>query len=452
MKGLFYLLFRSDAKYTNILFLSFLLIVKVLYTLNVDSFGWDGSYYYGIARNIRDTFRFTTNLSLYHQGMNYLPHPTPVYPLWPYLLGYVSHLFPLEVVARVLPILFYFGSIIIAYSLIQKNLPDNIVKTKYFVVNYSHLGVFIFFLHGQYFVATSNPYTEAMAYFLLLICLTRLARIMRSDRMATFIEIGVWSAVLLLVRSQLVVFFMSVIFFYLLVLFSSRNIKYLAGIFMLIVSFFITYSPQLIFLSKKFGQINPATILFFDQYQASNLLSKLHVLMRYETFVEFLYYKIYGLGVAFLPWGKYSYSMTFHGFQYSLIGASLLACITYSSKKNRDILHKEISDLLFQPEKKFFLFFLIFSLAFFCSIQMLHKTLWATWNFPTRHALVCSFIFFLGFLYLFKQTLCPTVRKLALFIFLLATSIGVGNLVVQTMNQVYSSKFSKKKDGSDSLV
>ena len=439
------MMFRSDAKYTNIFFFLFLTVTKVIYTLNADSFGWDGSYYYDIARNIHNGLGFTTNLSLYHQGMSYFPHPTPVYPLWPSLLGYSAYIFPLRFLAYILPVLLYFGTIIIIYRLIQKKLPENIINTKYCVVNYAHLGVLILCLHGKYFEVTSKPYTEALAYFLLFICLTRLVSIMPLIKFTTFLEIGIWSALLLLVRSQFIIFLISVVFFYLIILVWSRNMKYCLGICIIILSFLVSYAPQLFFLSEKLGQVNQGTVLFFDQYQASNTLSKLNVLVKYENFSQFLYYKLRGFWIAFFPWGKYSYSTTFHGFQYSFIVALFMIPSIYFSSKNRKILYDKIKKLLSQPENFFFVFLTIFTLASFFSIHMLHKKLWATWNFATRHALVCSFIFFLSFVFLFKQAFFSKIKKFALFLFLIATFVGMGNLTLQTINQIYSSQFSEKK-------
>ncbi len=445
LKTTFAIMFQSDAKYTNILLFLFLLIIKIMFTLNLESFGWDGSYYYNVAKNIQNGLGFTTNLSLYHQGMTYFPHPTPVYPLWPALLGYTSHIFPLKLVAYILPVLLYWGTMIIAYRLIQKNLPENIVNTKYCVLNYAHLGVFILCLHGKYFEATSRPYTEALAYFLLFICLTRLTSILSLVRPATFLEIGIWSAILLLVRSQFIIFLISVVFFYFVLLLWSRNMKYLWGICMLTLSFLVVYAPQLFFLSERLGQVNQGTLFFFDQYQASDALSRLNVLVKYENFFQFLYYKLYGFGVAFFPWGKYSYSAAFHGFQYSFILMLFTIPVVCFSSKNRKILCDRTQDLLSWPEKRFLLFLIIFALASFLSIHMLHKTLWAFWNFSTRHALLCSFIFFLAFLFLLRQSLYPKLKKTALFIFLAATLIGVGSLIFQTIHQTSFPKYSEKK-------
>ena len=415
-----------------------------MYTLNADSFGWDGSYYYNIAQNIRDSLGFTTNISLYHQGMTYFPHPTPVYPVWPYVLGYLGRFVSMDLLAHFLPVLFYFLTWWVVYCLIQKVLPGEIVFKGKFVIKYAHVGVLIFFLHSKYFEATSKPYTEGIAYLLLLVCFWRLILIMPRCRFITGLEIGLWAAILFLTRSQFIVFLFSVCFFYLMVWVLARQIKYLAVTFTIIASFLLCSTPQLIFLFKSLGVTNPLAILFFDQYQASAWLSPLDVLVGYRDVFEFLYYKFTGVMVAFLPWGKYSYAQTFHLFQYSFVLLVFILLWVYRKRTIRKDLYQKIKAYILNEEKHFILFFIFFAAAAFASIHLLHKKMWAVWNFPTRHSLICSLIFFLSFIYLFKQNLYPWLKQAALYIFFLGVLVGVVNLSTQTVNQLYSETYSNK--------
>ena len=268
---------------------------------------------------------------------------------------------------------------------------------------------------------------------------------MHQNKFTLFVEIGFWNAILFLTRSQLIIFLISILFFYFIVFIQSKNIKYFLGILTILASFVTCCIPQLFFLSKKIGQINSSTLIFFDQYQASNFLSHLSVLVQYNTFFEFIYYKLYGFIIAFSPWGKYSYSTTFHGFQYSVILILITLFIICLQQKNRKNIYKIIQDTFHDPKKYFLLFFIIFSLTYFLSIHMLHKKLWSTWNFPTRHALLCSFLFFLSFVYLLKQKLYPKIRKITLIVFLLATLIGLKSITFQTIHSFHSSNFYQNK-------
>jgi hypothetical protein len=53
--------------------------------------GPDAGFYLNVARHIRDGQGVLTSVSLYHQGMPTLPHPSSIYPLWPWLLGMLAH-------------------------------------------------------------------------------------------------------------------------------------------------------------------------------------------------------------------------------------------------------------------------------------------------------------------------------------------------------------------------
>src|SRR5687767_4024743 len=56
----------------------------------------DGDYYYQIARNVAEGHGFSTNVSLYNQGLRSFPHPINHSPMWPLTMGLLGKLFDLE--------------------------------------------------------------------------------------------------------------------------------------------------------------------------------------------------------------------------------------------------------------------------------------------------------------------------------------------------------------------
>src|SRR5205085_4186368 len=74
---------------TFLLFLA-LLVAKIVETVRAVGTSIDGGYYTDIAEHVRDGDGLVSDVSLYHAGVPSFPYPTPIYPLWPWLLGLLS--------------------------------------------------------------------------------------------------------------------------------------------------------------------------------------------------------------------------------------------------------------------------------------------------------------------------------------------------------------------------
>lgn len=130
----------------------------------------DGDYYFQIARNVAEGNGFTTNVSLYNQGLLYFPHEINHSPVWPLTMGLLGKLFALETVAHVVPEIAYCIALVLLYFLTQRlarrtsdgSPPPLGLGGK--PLDVGHLVVAVFATNIVFFKTTSTPYTEGMAF------------------------------------------------------------------------------------------------------------------------------------------------------------------------------------------------------------------------------------------------------------------------------------------------
>ena len=91
------------------------IFLKIRHNLRDFTVGYDGGLYTDIAENIKDGRGFVTDLSLYHLGYTYFPHPTAVQPIWPLLYGEAAKILPLQIAGVWLPTISYLVALAFAY-------------------------------------------------------------------------------------------------------------------------------------------------------------------------------------------------------------------------------------------------------------------------------------------------------------------------------------------------
>lgn len=133
----------------------------------------DGDFYYQIARNVLEGQGLQTSVSLYHQGLKTLPHPSNAPPLWPLTMATAARGIGLDAAARVLPEAIYLLALLLLYLLVRRlsdvggygvELPAPLERAG---LDPGHLAVLLFGLNPIFFHFTSLPYTEALAFTLL---------------------------------------------------------------------------------------------------------------------------------------------------------------------------------------------------------------------------------------------------------------------------------------------
>ena len=132
-------------------------------------YGVDGSYYTQVARNVAEGKGLVTNVCLYHQGLDPLPAPTNIYPLWPAVLGMSGRLVGFAAAVRDLPRLMYVLALLALYFLARRIAPEaqKIIGS----LNVAHLMVALFGLTPIFFSSTTFPYTEGLAFVMACVAL-----------------------------------------------------------------------------------------------------------------------------------------------------------------------------------------------------------------------------------------------------------------------------------------
>ncbi len=422
-----------------------LLVSKVIFVIHTGTSGFhDGSYYLDLAQNIRDGLGVLTDVSLYHQGMSYFPHPTPVYPIWPLCLGYLGRVFPLAPLAHGLPALLYLCTLLLAFSFVRSVWPVTIVSWKGWTFHAGHLMAAWLGLHFPFFMFTCQPYTEGLTYAALFLALFRAKAFFQAPNFWRGLEVGLWAGLLVLIRSQALLFAIAFLMVLPLGFFcfpKRRHILASLGFLLGLASISLLHRSYL----STFIKDPPWLMLRFDLYTATKGLSSIQLMVKNSSFWAFLKDRLYGFVVAFRWSGDYSYSNSFYFLQYSLLIASplwLLAGLRSLLTTWRYMLqwfrHQRTQDrtnaasllttwrYIFRWMRKkrhlFQLFLVLLALGGFFSIHLLHKRMFAEWNFPTRHGLTCGFLFFIATVYLVKYN---TWTRMVAIAFIVA-SLGQG--------------------------
>jgi hypothetical protein len=136
------------------------------------STGFDGAYYYQTARRVAEGHGLETTVSIFHQGLAHLPARSNVYPLWPLALGEVGRVLGMWRAASVLPEGLYLLDALLAYVLVtrvlRRFLGERVRPFRRVPVHAGHLAAGLLAFTPVFFFATSLPYTEALAFAMLL--------------------------------------------------------------------------------------------------------------------------------------------------------------------------------------------------------------------------------------------------------------------------------------------
>src|SRR5207248_3077733 len=95
-------------------------VLHVLHAPRAGPFENDPSYYLQAARHVAEGDGLTSSVSLYHEGVNPLPQPYDVYPLWPVVLGATATVIGVIAAANVLPQLLFIVDLVLFYLLANK--------------------------------------------------------------------------------------------------------------------------------------------------------------------------------------------------------------------------------------------------------------------------------------------------------------------------------------------
>ncbi len=364
-----------------------LLITKIFFNLKLKFLGYDGSNYTDVALNIRDGFGAVSDIAIFHQGYSFFPHPTILYPLWPYVFGLTSKIINYKIVAIWLPTLFYLLTLLTGIYIFRKISERN---TDYKRLKISAATLFVLFLgaNPHFYSSTSVPYTEGLAFFVLALAILTVYKFSLKENYRTAVTLGVLTALALLCRAQLFILFIAIALWFTIKILINKEMTTLKCFGLFLISFIVALIPQYIYLSTFVDHLNFSLFLRYDQYQATNYLSPVKQLTEIPNILQFLQDKIPGFQVAFDRESPHSYFKSFGDFVYFIVPASFLILFKIHKEPRKFFSVKVWNDF------SFLLFFIIFSLGGFFSLHLIHKQMYVPWNFGLRHALTAAPLIF----------------------------------------------------------
>ena len=421
--------------------------VKVAYSVNW-SFpaGADGGYYTNIAQNLLAGNGLTTNVSLYHRAFTSFPHADSIYPLWPVCYAAFATVFPLERVAVWLPSALYLISLATAFSWARRLSPGDLFRR---VPGFGagHVLVLVLGLHGAYFLHTSRPYTEGLAYALFFACCWRAIPLVQRRTWTAGLELGVWLGVLLLVRSQFVIVVAALACTLAVQLVIDRahrgdSVRFAAAAALGVVLPLLPYVLYLALSTDEFSAFN--YVLFGETPQGSPLSqAKPYVRPSGLGHVRVL---AHGVATAFAWKVNVSYRGSYHLFHYALPIAAVLAGVRALRTLRDADGRARVVRWLRDPTSGAWLLFALVALLGFASVQLLVKND-DHWYFHRRHNLVALPLFYFALLALLRSRVLPIV--------LVGVALLLGTVVIGARRlgfEVYKASVDPRLPPRQSLV
>ncbi len=406
-----------------VVILSALAALKVVYSLNW-SFpaGADGGYYTNIAQNLLAGDGLTTNVSLYHRAFTSFPHPDSIYPLWPLCYAAVAALFPLDKVAVWLPSALYLASLVTGFLWARRLSPGDLSRR---VPGFGagHVLVIVLGLHGAYFLHTSRPYTEGLAYALFFACCWRAIPLLERRTFAAGLELGAWVGVLLLVRSQFVIVVAALVgtLVVQLVVDGERRGAVLRFGVAVALGLALLLMPYVLYLALTTSEFSPFNYLLFGETPQGSPLSQAKPYVR-PAGLAHLRVLAHGVATAFAWSVSVSYRGSYHLFHYAVpVAAVVLAARVLVAARAADGRARMVAWLR-DPKNAAWLVFALVALLGFLSVQLLVKND-DRWYFHRRHNLVALPFFFFALLTLLRSRVLPVAL---VGVALLLGTVGIG--------------------------
>jgi hypothetical protein len=150
------------------------------------------------------------------------------------------------------------------------------------------------------------------------------------------------------------------------------------------------------------------------------------MLVRADGVAAYLADRASGFLVAFSPSGEYAYARAYHVFHYALLVAVPLVALS-AGRPLRPERRDRIWSWVRSPSGPAWIFLALLAVGGFLSIHSVHKVYAQEWNFATRQALTCVFLFFLALVYLVRSPV-RMVAVLGLCLALAGSLIGFVSL------------------------
>lgn len=371
-----------------------LLTLKATLAFSVTDLGPDGSYYAEVARHVRDGHGLVSAASMYHAGAPSLPWPTPIYPVWPLLLGLVGRVVPLELAAVWLPTLLSFGAVALAARYARTLWSRPLLPGLWETPDAGHLAVVLLGFNPLFLEYSAQPYTEPLGFLLLFWALLRAAPLMRGEvGAARAFELGMYAGVLVLIRAQMFLFTLALAASFGVAALGWRpRGRWIVSALAAAGGWLVATAPQFAWLST-FHQdpFSLGALLRFERFRASDLMLPVEMLYRFDSPLAWLADRAAGFPIAYGGRGEFAYAQRFG----QLHWAPMVALLAWAAPVRAAGLSGARAAIA-HPRVGAFALFWIFALGGFFSLHTLHKPYGAEWNFATRHALTVLPLFAAG--------------------------------------------------------
>lgn len=357
-----------------------LLVVRALKGAGDPPYGIDAAYYFQLARHVMNGEGLVTTVSLYHEGW-VLPAKTPIYPLWPLMLGYAGRAIGLARAADLLPRLFYCVNLVLLYVLaraIALRIGALRISERWWMPDCAHWMVAIFALAPPYFGATTHPYTEGPAFAMAFASFLALARYERTRGLGAAAASGLFAGLAFLVRTQMVG--VAIGCFVALAFFAWREWRSerqrartpAAALLPLVVWGIVAVAvlvPWFVFL----GFIPGVTPMALPRVE----LPKFEGWTEFPSRLDWLKHRAGSLAVMFDPSNQHSYVHSFGIVAFLVPLAALVALVRRKFAAPRSLLLLAV---------------FVAGVFFFFNLMLYHSEVWMPWLFGWRHGLPFVFL------------------------------------------------------------
>ena len=382
----------------------------------------DGGYYLNVAGHIRDGHGIATNISLYHKGYASFPHQSSVAPLWPLLLGGLGLLFPLIPAAIAINSLLYFFTLLVGYRWARRTWPEDLFTPKLNGIHAGHIWVLVMGFNFAFFHYTSLPYTEGVAFSLLLLLMLRAERLFEKPGIKSGIELGLWLGFLILARGQMLLVSIAALgALGLCIVVGARRMACFTMALIAIATAALVMLPEYLYIQTFIPDASIASVVRFDQNRPTDFLSAIPVLQPTEGLWGYIVDRAPGFFYAF-NWNKeFSYFPVFNGAEWSVLVA-LPATLVWLVAQTKPGSWTRWRNALLEPRTMAICFVVLLALGGFFSLHTIHKVFGSPWNFGRRQALIAGLLFFLAIVWILRRR--ERVSFAAVTLILAVSSVG----------------------------
>lgn len=352
----------------------------------VMEYGWgaDGQYYLHLAQHVRDGDGLVSRVSLYHQGFQSFPHRVNQAPLWPVLLGLAGRVGSLDALQRSLPEWLYFLDLLLVYwlgnRLWRRVAPGAALPgaKRFGVPDFGHVAVVLLAFNPVFFRFTSAPYSEALAFGLLLVALLALDRAIAPRGTGFAFLSGVAAAAALLARGQMLALALAVVMSFGFVALMRRRDWALP--IAAVVGIAVVMTPWVMYLASWVPALTPTVVLGMATQPQTPGLSTFSFWVPTDGLVDYLRDRLGGLAIAFTPGHRWSYFKS-HGPAVALVPLAVIV-VGVASLRAPGAWRAWLT-----PERALLLALVLAGVGMLAPVHHAHSKYLFEWLFAHRHGL-----------------------------------------------------------------